>query len=564
MVPRREPLKTKDGRNYTLWADINDAMSAIIPAYWTDDRNLRREHGWIFRGQINSEWDLIPSLYRPPIDATILKMRQEYTDTFIGSLKKESQQFGLKHLSDLEYLAIAQHYGFYTSLLDFTWNAEVAAYFATDGDQPSKVGVIWAFNYKEYHEMRNPFAALGLSLEESDAALKNGGMEPLPDLKIVELYNIPRIYEQEGLFVYVTPEKIETLMHECIDRFYFRQRPGVVYTGNFAHKAHTLPNRNYFDCDASYEAFLDLIRKEKPDLFDRTSSFGSTKLFPPSDPLSKFAIAWKREHPAPISSTHRLSIKSEIKTSQLEDTTMNFSNKMEEYYYGEFSRSPYQSQYLAKGRELVESLCEYPELNNPKTQCWLLWELLKRNLPHGLKCTLKLGNAKSWSPDKEGFRFVFVDRWLLDSYQYSLPWEQIENSFCRIFFCSLSKRGRPEVSIQQVDPFSPPMTTQKKSPINPHESARSPSILDAIESRLAKLEEGVVGSFLYDFHHIVMLSMGRNLELTASVVKSAPCLQRSPLVRFDHVNGPAMLVRVIDHFTGGITHTAYSIMNPLF
>jgi hypothetical protein len=49
---------------------------------------------------------------------------------------------------------------------------------------------------------------------------------------------------------------------------------------------------------------------------------------------------------------------------------------------------------------------------------------------------------------------------------------------------------------------------------------------------------------------------GRNLELTAGIVKHAPCLQRSSLERPDHVDGPTLLLRVHDKFAGGITHTA--------
>ena len=230
-------------------------------------------------------------MYRPPLDDTVLKARQNYTDAFVDALQKESRRFDLERISDSEYLAIAQHYGFYTPLLDFTWNAELAAYFATLDGQPGKVGVIFGFSLKEYQGMRNPFAALGLTLEDSDATLKNAGMETLPDLELVELYNVPRIYEQEGIFIRVSPAKIETLLHECIDRFYFRQRPDIVYAGNFAHRADALPSRDLFDCDATYEAFLEVVRKEKPGLFDRTGMFGSTTLFPPADPLSKFAAA---------------------------------------------------------------------------------------------------------------------------------------------------------------------------------------------------------------------------------------------------------------------------------
>ena len=243
-------------------------------------------------------------------------------------------------------------------------------------------------------------------------------------------------------------------------------------------------------------------------------------------------------------------------TSLSIDAIIGFAKQMESYYYGDYSRSPYQSQYLSQGRELIESLCDSSELNNPQVQRWLLWELFKRNLPGGLKCTLKLGNAKSWSSEDEGFRFIIVDRWLADSYQHTLRWEELKNSFCEITFGPLSQRGRPEVTVRQVAPFTPPMSSEKKLPINPRAGAHATSILNEIESRLAALDDSVVGSFLYDLHHIIMLSMGRNLELTAALVQSAPCLQRSPLVLPEHIDGPALLVRVTDHFTGGVTHTA--------
>lgn len=205
---------------------------------------------------------------------------------------------------------------------------------------------------------------------------------------------------------------------------------------------------------------------------------------------------------------------------------------------------------------MVESLCNGSELDDPEVQRWLLWELLKRNIPGGLKCTLKLGNAKSWGSDQEGFKFTVVDRWLADSFQHTLTREELENTFSEITFGALSPRGRPQTSIRTVQPFTPPATLDKSQPSNPHKGSHARGVLDAVESRLVGLEDGVVGSFLYDLHHIVMLSMGRNLHLTAALVESAPCLQRSPLVRPEHVDGPALLVRLADQFTGGVAHTA--------
>lgn len=496
MAPRHEPLKTKDGRSYTLWANINDAMSAIIPAYWSNSRERRKARGWMFRGQRNSDWDLIPSLYRPPLDDATFKARKDYTDAFIKDLVAASARLGLPRLPHSEYLAIAQHYGFYTPLLDFTWNAEVAAYFATLDGERGEAGIIFAFSLSDYQGMRNPFAALGSSVEESDEIFKKAGMESLPDLELIELYNVPRIYEQEGLFIRVTPEKIETLLHECIDRFYFRQRTNTLYAGNFAHKEHTIPERHDFDTDATYEAFLELLREEQPHVFDRTEEFGATTLFPPADPISIFAERWKQEHPDPLM-REKSKTKSAYITPPRENVSLanSFAEQIDRYYESDHSRSPYESQYLLKGRELVESLGENSELANPEVQRWLLWELLKRNVPKGLKCTLKLGNAQSWGSAQQGFQFTVVDRWLADSFQYTLTLEQLQNEFCQVIFGQLSSRGRPEITVRTVAPFTPPRTLEKPVPSNPHKGSHARDILHEVESRLVGVKDGVVGSF---------------------------------------------------------------------
>ena len=557
MSPRRELYRTKDGRNYTLWADVNDMMSAVMPAYWSNDRNRRRERGWMFRGQTSSEWDLLPSLYRPPFDGKTFNVRKKYTEDFVNDLQKKTRKLGMRNLTDLEHIAIAQHYGFYTSLLDFTWNAEIAAYFATEGIQQGEVGILFAFNAKEYKEMRNPFAALGTSVEDSDKILRGAGMETLPELEIVELYNIPRIFAQEGVFINVTPEKVETLLHECIDRFYFRQRKGLVYKGTFPHRLSSLPSPSYFDSKETYESFIEIVRKEKPELFDRTNAFGKDTIFPPADPLSRLAEQWKKDHPDPTAKMKDSVTFSPQSISK--PVSQRFSSQMESYYYGTFSRSPYQPKYLAEGRKLVEFLCQYSELDNNEVQRWLLWELYKRNLPSGLKCTVKLGNAESWGSQEKGVQVVVVDRWLADSYQHTISNEQLTEGFWQIKFGRLSSRGRPETAVKKIQPF--PLPTREESltkwiPSNPHDGGRAPQILSDIEAKLVGLEEGTVGSFLYDLHHVVMIEMGRNLQLEIGWIESAPCLQASPLVRPEHSVSQFLTLRIYDMFTGGYTHTA--------
>jgi hypothetical protein len=531
-------------------------MEALMPAYWSADRNHRRERGWIFRGQSDADWTLTSSLYRQPSDDEVLAARREYTEAFVSDLRRNGHRYGLDRISDTDYLAVAQHYGLYTVLLDFTWNVEVAAYFATAGATSGKIGVIHAFNAKEYQQMRNPFAALGSTIEISDETLRGAGMEPLPDLEITELHNVARIHAQEGLFIHVRPESIETLTHNCIDRYYFRQRVDCVYSGVFAHKKHLLPDRDHFDSDGSYEGFLGLVRDQRPDLFDVTQFFDSSSLFPPADPLSKFAEAWKREHPTPEACRSAGPRPSGAGSHGARLRGQAFTEQMEDYYHGDFADSPYKKQYLLRGREFVESLCSYEEMDSPQAQRSLLWELLKRNLPSGMKCTLKLGAAHSWGSDVDGFRLTAFDRWLARSFSQDIDRKQLQNGFYRVVFGELSKRGRPKIYVTDAQAFVPPRSVESPVPINPHGSNRTGRILNQIEAKLSGVEAAVVESFLYDLHHIIMVEMGRNLEFTVGIVSSAPCLQRSPLTRQEHVEGPALLVRLSDHFTGGVTHTA--------
>ena len=167
-----EYFTTNDNRTSPLWEDIYEAISVKIPIWWSKDRIGRREKGLIFRGQNNANWQLLPSLYRSPCNNNIIKKRQLYTKAFIDELKKNAAKLNLPLLTEIEFLAIAQHYGLYTDLLDFTRNLEVAAYFATLEGTHSKYGVIYGFYLKEYQELRNPFSVFGTSQEEADKLLK--------------------------------------------------------------------------------------------------------------------------------------------------------------------------------------------------------------------------------------------------------------------------------------------------------------------------------------------------------------------------------------------------------
>jgi FRG domain len=115
----------------------------------------------VFRGQCDSEWGLIPSIFR---DGNVkressekwIERRIEYEYKRFREFVKACDELGLQIPgeyfsilnndkvkdkswlrqdlnSHLEQLALAQHHGFPTRFLDFTFNSRVALYFAAEG-----------------------------------------------------------------------------------------------------------------------------------------------------------------------------------------------------------------------------------------------------------------------------------------------------------------------------------------------------------------------------------------------------------------------------------------------
>src|SRR5438067_2937656 len=87
----------------------------------------------IFRGVRDSAFALVPKVGRPE-----LRLRGDLLETEVELLRLFKQR-ALPYLKtiprdDWEWLAIAQHHGLATRLLDWTRNPLVAAYFAVEGD----------------------------------------------------------------------------------------------------------------------------------------------------------------------------------------------------------------------------------------------------------------------------------------------------------------------------------------------------------------------------------------------------------------------------------------------
>lgn len=113
----------------------------------------------IYRGVRSSKYELIPAIGRRRWSGKALELKDE---RYILRLFK---QRAIAHLDrtptdDWEWLALAQHHGLPTRLLDWTRNPLVAAYFsvAEDGDKDSAIYAYQSNKYLQIETHKDPFS----------------------------------------------------------------------------------------------------------------------------------------------------------------------------------------------------------------------------------------------------------------------------------------------------------------------------------------------------------------------------------------------------------------------
>ena len=110
---------------------------------------------WIFRGQSNSNWELKTTFSRyieSQKSLSILDHIPDYVEEkILNNFKSRSQKFTnliVNNEDKTELLALLQHHGGATRLLDFTYSMMIATYFAVKDMDPSGSSSIFGLNLK--------------------------------------------------------------------------------------------------------------------------------------------------------------------------------------------------------------------------------------------------------------------------------------------------------------------------------------------------------------------------------------------------------------------------------
>lgn len=108
--------------------DFGELHSALEP-HLLDKR-------WIFRGHADAGWPLLPKAGRPPYD-------QVSDHLVFDSWKRRALEFvSVPPIDDWDWLAIAQHHGLATRLLDWTLNPLNAAFFALREETNAEAAIV--------------------------------------------------------------------------------------------------------------------------------------------------------------------------------------------------------------------------------------------------------------------------------------------------------------------------------------------------------------------------------------------------------------------------------------
>lgn len=190
--------------------DWLELQNELFGETWNADLQRFRSD-YVYRGMGNSNWDLHTSLWR--LGGNFRELESHLLRNF-----RKYAQVKSRPKSQWTWLALAQHHGLPTRLLDWTYSPYVALHFATiNVDQYNQEGVIWSVDYVKAHEMLPATLKRTLQSERSNAFTSEmldrcadsiHDLEQMSDQGFVVFFEPPsldeRIVNQYALFSFMS------------------------------------------------------------------------------------------------------------------------------------------------------------------------------------------------------------------------------------------------------------------------------------------------------------------------------------------------------------------------
>jgi hypothetical protein len=119
--------------------------SPVVSHAWLDFldfASVRADGTWLFRGHGDAAFDLMPAIGRQPSAAAYRLTDEKFL--FADFVREAKRYLDADGFTEFEWLAVAQHHGLPTRLLDWSANPLIAAWFATEDESLSSDAKILA------------------------------------------------------------------------------------------------------------------------------------------------------------------------------------------------------------------------------------------------------------------------------------------------------------------------------------------------------------------------------------------------------------------------------------